>query len=550
LAWFSLLPSSFAQSPNLTHIIPAAAAPGKSTEVTFFGKNLGGATELWTSFPCEAVLARPNGENEKETGKVTFRVTPAPETQVGIGAVRLATTNGISSLHLFMIDDLPSIAAHGTNRTIAAAQELRPPVAVDGASEPLSFDYFKFAASKGQRITVDVVAARLGSALDPVVRLLDAKGRELVYCDDEPGAGPDSRFVFKAPAAGDYVIELRDANYQGGASYRYRLRVGSFPLASVAFPPVAQGGTEAKFKVLGPAVHGVKPVPVRVPENAVRIPAAVKYPGGEGSGFVSVFGSPLPTFVETEPNDSTNTANNVTIPIAINGRFEKDRDRDFFQFEARKDQRLAIRGRTRSLGSPCDLFLQLQKADGSKLADANVTGANEGALTNTFTAAGTYRLLVEELTRRGGPDLAYCVTIDESQPGFALSVETERVEAAPGESFEIKVDAARHDFEGPIKLTVEGAGDGFSFENNILSKGSNAPVKVRVPAGLEPGRVTHLKLVGRAEIGGHECASTASTMPALRKRFPLTRYPPIELDGLIGLGIKPAPKSPEAKVEK
>jgi len=220
LAWFSILSAALAQSPNLTHIIPAAAAPGKSTEVTFFGKNLGGATELWTSFPCEAVLARPNGENEKETGKVTFRLTPAPETQVGIGAVRLATTNGISSLHLFMIDDLPGIAAVGTNKTIAAAQELRPPIAVDGATEPLSFDYFKFAASKGQRVTVDVVAARLGSALDPVVRLLDAKGRELVYCDDEPGAGPDSRFVFKAPAAGDYVIELRDANYQGGASYR------------------------------------------------------------------------------------------------------------------------------------------------------------------------------------------------------------------------------------------------------------------------------------------------------------------------------------------
>ena len=184
---------------------------------------------------------------------------------------------------------------------------------------PLGFNFFKFAANKGQRITVDVVAARLGSPLDPVVRLLDAKGRELVYCDDEPGAGPDSRFVFKAPAAGDNVIELRDANYQGGASYRYRLRVGSLPLASVAFPPVAQVGTEAKFKLLGPAVHGVKPVPVRVPENAVRIPAAVKYPGGEGSGFVSVFGSPLPTFVETEPNDSTNTVNSVTIPIAING---------------------------------------------------------------------------------------------------------------------------------------------------------------------------------------------------------------------------------------
>src|SRR5712692_8568423 len=74
MVWTCLLPAAFAQSPNLTHIFPAAAGPGKSTEVTFFGKNLGGATELWTSFPCETVLARPGGENEKETGKVTFRL--------------------------------------------------------------------------------------------------------------------------------------------------------------------------------------------------------------------------------------------------------------------------------------------------------------------------------------------------------------------------------------------------------------------------------------------------------------------------------------------
>jgi len=46
--------------------------------------------------------------------------------------------------------------------------------------------------------------SRTGSAspLDPVVRLLDAAGKELVYCDDDPATGSDARVCFTSPATG------------------------------------------------------------------------------------------------------------------------------------------------------------------------------------------------------------------------------------------------------------------------------------------------------------------------------------------------------------
>ena len=47
---------------------------------------------------------------------------------------------------------------------------------------------------------------------------------------------------------------------------------------------------------------------------------------------------------------------------------QKAKDRDCFQFTAQKDQRLVFHGKTRSLGSPCDLYLRLETADGQKLA--------------------------------------------------------------------------------------------------------------------------------------------------------------------------------------
>ena len=116
-----------------------------------------------------------------------------------------------------MIDDLPNVTKSGTHKTIASAQELKLPVAVDGNCEETSFDYYAFRAKKGQRVSVEVVANRLGSPLDPVVRLLDAAGKELVYCDDDPAVGSDARFSFTAPRTGRYFIELRDVGYQGGS---------------------------------------------------------------------------------------------------------------------------------------------------------------------------------------------------------------------------------------------------------------------------------------------------------------------------------------------
>jgi len=159
---------SIAQAPSLSDAASSAVAPGKTTLITFSGKNLGGVTEVWTSFPAKAVI----DTNSNDSGKTVVSLTLAKAVPVGIGALQLTTTSGISDLRLFMIDDLPSVTKSGTNKTIASAQELKLPVAVDGNCEELSLDHYTFKAKKGQRVSVEVVANRLGSLLDPVVRLL------------------------------------------------------------------------------------------------------------------------------------------------------------------------------------------------------------------------------------------------------------------------------------------------------------------------------------------------------------------------------------------
>ena len=519
--------------------------------MTLFGEGLNGATELWTSFPAKTVRLPLGKTNDASSEGIAFQISVPKTVPVGVGAIQLATTNGPSNLHLVMVDDLPRVAESRTNNTIASAQELKLPVAVDGAGEELRLDYYAFGAKKGQRISIDVVANRLGSLLDPVVRVLDAAGKELVYCDDDPAVGADARVRFTAPANGRYVIEVRDIAYQGGPKYRYLLRVGNFPLASALFPPGAQQGAQIKVAVAGRAVDGLHPVSLRVPEHASQVPLNVKFPRGRGSGFVALATGPLPEVTEVEPNETAETATKIQIPSVVNGRFAAPKDRDWYEFSASQGERLIFAGKTRSLGSPCDLFMCLFNAAGKQLAEADISGANEGTLTNKFSEAGTYRLLVEELNRGGEPDFVYRIQVEPFRAGFALDVETNRVEAASGSSFEIKVTAARREFDGPITLSVSGLGDDCILENNVIAEKKNqTALKVKLPASLEPGRLLHFAIAGHATVNGADADETAGTMPALRRLWPLLRFPPAALDGLIGLGIKPPASKPDEEKSK
>src|SRR6185295_2881902 len=107
-----------------------------------------------------------------------------PEAMCGVGAIIVTTSAGQSDPLFLMVDDLPSVADNGNNHTVETAQEIPPQAAVDGTSEGPVFDFYKFTAKAGQRISIEVVATRLGSDFDPVLRLLTVAGQEVALIDD------------------------------------------------------------------------------------------------------------------------------------------------------------------------------------------------------------------------------------------------------------------------------------------------------------------------------------------------------------------------------
>ena len=526
----------------VTYSTPSAAFPGATTDITFDGAISGDAISMWTSFPAEtSPLA-------SENNKPRFRLKLPATASVGIGAVRVTTTKGTSSLQLFMIDDLPTATRATGPIPLKHPQEISPPIAIDGACEPLTADCFAFTAHKGQRICIDAVAGRLGSKLDPVLRLLDSSGRELAFCDDAPGAGSDARLAHTFAQDGRYLIELRDANYEGSPNHRYRLRIGDFPLVTAPFPLMCKRGSETQiaFAAVGAVdPDRLQPVTLKFPADTQRALLSVKYPPrnsiAQGSAFVSVIATDADVIIASQSKTIP-----ITIPSSINGHFAAPSAEHRFTFSAHQADHLSFRGQTRSLGSPCELFLQLLKPDGTPLFASKPTAPDEGTLDVTIPTDAEYTLSAQEVTRASGPGIVYALEVARVTPGFSLSVDAEKVDVSAGHTFKLKVKCTRREFDGPITLSLEGLPSACELKNQTIPKGKTetdlevkllGPLSTTAPAAVPP---LHFKILGKATIANAESSSIASTLPALKRLFPRLASSVPELDGLIALSLPQA----------
>ncbi|MFO0871330.1 MAG: hypothetical protein U0935_20595 [Pirellulales bacterium] len=123
------------------------------------------------------------------------------------------------------VDGLAAHEETEPNGELAQAPLVRGPLACLGRiAQPGDRDAWRFAWKKGESWVIDVQAARFGSALDPVVVIQDAQGREVARGADSPTLDPLVRF--SPPADGEYVVTVADRfASRGGPQSTYRLAV-------------------------------------------------------------------------------------------------------------------------------------------------------------------------------------------------------------------------------------------------------------------------------------------------------------------------------------
>jgi hypothetical protein len=85
-------------------------------------------------------------------------------------------------------------------------------------------DVFKIEGKKGDKLRIEVQAARYGSPVDAVCVLYDSSRAVVASASESPGA-PDPVLNVTLPSDGAYLLSVQDANDLGGGTFGYRLVV-------------------------------------------------------------------------------------------------------------------------------------------------------------------------------------------------------------------------------------------------------------------------------------------------------------------------------------
>jgi hypothetical protein len=148
----------------------------------------------------------------------------------------VASRRGLVSNRVpFALDTLPEILEQEPNNTPANAQKVALPVIINGRiDKPDDWDVYQFIGKSNDIVVAEVLARRVDSPLDSVIKLTDGAGNLLAFNDDHEdlAAGlnthaADSYFMARLPADGVYYVHIGDTARQGGAEYGYRLRLSA-----------------------------------------------------------------------------------------------------------------------------------------------------------------------------------------------------------------------------------------------------------------------------------------------------------------------------------
>ncbi len=530
-----LNPMAVLAQVELNRVEPLVLVRGKENTLAFFGKKLQPPYRLIVPWETPARLSTEVPSNDKPGQQVAFRVSVPSRQPVGIFPLWLATGAGVSNPRLAWVDHLPMAPEAAGNHQPGAAQQLQWPVVLSAQADAEQYDYFRVRLRSGQRVSLQVVAAALGSQADMVLKVFDAAGRELLYVDDTAGGGSDPQAVFVAPEDGQYLLRLHDVRFRGGSGYGYVLRVGRFPVVEGVYPLVVSGGKEQAVQVTGAGVlwQRVFSLP-RQPGWWLREFRADGFPDAAALWLRS---SGIPEHREQGPNDRREQVEPLPFPCGVNGVFQQPGDRDLWAFRLQKGKPVVFQGQARQFGSPADLYLRVFDSQGKQLAEVDDTRGEEGRLVFSPPADGVYYLQVEELAQQAGSAYSYRVEVKPRTAGVQLTAEALVLNAPQGGVAVVKVTAARDGYNDAVELSVQGP-SGLALSGNRIPQGKKDTVlRIRVPEAWKPGSAYPLRLQGKLA-GGKQSVPVLATA-GWRKQFPGIKYPPQPLVEEVVLGVGP-----------
>ena len=410
--------------PRAVH--PAGGAPGETVTVRYLGDVAG---------PLEAAVPLPAQEGPFDLYAQRDGLSaPSPNlVRVFAGAnVREAEPNN--------------------ERGQATASDAPPALAFDGlVGAPGDRDWYRFKATKGQELTIDVLARRLRSPLDPTLALHGPDGNKIA--DNDDAEGPDSHLDFKPPADGEYTLVVTDHLGAGGESFAYRVEIRPVAPTLALSVPVFKKDTQEYQAAAVPR------------GNRFAILLAAKRDNLSGALQAALDG--LPAGVKAIVPDFVDGADQVPV-----------------LFEAAPDAPLA-----------------------GALVDVRAKGkAGEREVPGRF--AQTVELV------RGNPNntVYYKTTVDRlalavtEEAPFRLELDQPKAALPQAGSLRLRVKAERKPgFDGVIAIKLVHAPAGVSSSSDLSIPAGQSALEIALnAAGDAATRTTRIVVIGSAQVGGGE----------------------------------------------
>jgi hypothetical protein len=478
---------TYAAAPVITELQPRGAERGHAFTLTVNGRDLPSDAKIFSTLPASFTLVK--SDTPAMPGRsIEFLVEPKSDTAPGVYPIRIESPKGISNVLLFTIGTFPEVteeesrpyARPNLNDSIETAEPIQSsPVTVNGTLRGAERDVFRVYGKAGERRVFEVEARRCGSAIDPVLRILDGNGKQLAISDDAPGAGLDPRIDFTFPREGNYYVEVHDARFSKQTQNFYRLKMGSYAYADGIFPLGGKRGEATEVTFFGTNLKTPVKTTVDLRNIAsekrlttVALPDSPVLP-------VNFAVSDLPELIG--PIDGS-----LPVPSVMNARLSKPGQIDRYKIQVEPEETLLFELQARELGtSLLEGIITVYDASGKKLDSAGDKPLPE----DVFAVQGSSRtssdpflnfnvpkdvheitVTVEDLAERGGQLYGYRLSTRRDAEEFKLALAEPYVNIPAGGTAILNVLADRRGYDGPIQLTIPDLPSGIQVDGGLIPR--------------------------------------------------------------------------------
>jgi hypothetical protein len=228
----------------------------------------------------------------------------------------------------------------------------------------------------------------------------------------------------------------------------------------------------------------------------------------------------LPITLEHEPNDDPLKPQKLTLPLALAGRFDKERDADWYEIEPPETGSYSFEVYCERIAGRADPYLVVLDEKDTRVAELDDFGirmnAFDGHLRDPQGAVNLngkkkYRVLVQDRYRRGGARYQYVLVIRKATPDFYPAVIHHQNPGPGGTTIRkggaVYLDVIVHNkegFNGQVTITAEGLPKGLHISPTTINNDSRGVLVLwadtDAPVWVGPIKLTAIGKSGDATI--------------------------------------------------